>query len=328
MKKILIAVAFNERPTNDTLDANRCKDSIAAALSSGGYIPETLRVSKKDFENGASEIIQRVNSSEVLCVFNLFEGFSDNPGKEIDFVRILEQNKIIFTGNSSDTLKKCLNKEQTKKILVEANVPTPKWVDASAIDLSSEVNLKYPLFIKPCCQDASVGIDETSLVYNKEELVESIDRKKSDFPKGLMVSEFIGGNEYNVGFLGDGGYEVLGISAIDYSKYKNLPHYLTYSAKWEEKSEEFKKIIPDPAYVLPPQKKDIIIETATKAARALGCKSYFRVDMRETEEQIYVIDINPNPDINADSGYIHQAQHRGYKYQEIIEKIVSLALLK
>jgi D-alanine-D-alanine ligase len=165
-------------------------------------------------------------------------------------------------------------------------------------------------------------------VRNKEELLSSLDKKKNEFPRGLMISEFIGGNEYNVGFLSNGKYEVLGISVIDYSKYKNLPHYLTYSAKWEEKSEEFKKIIPDPTYVLAADKKDRIIEIATLAAKTLGCNSYFRVDMREGNDQIYVIDINPNPDINTDSGYIHQAQHKGYKYEDIIEKIVDLALLK
>jgi D-alanine-D-alanine ligase len=50
--------------------------------------------------------------------------------------------------------------------------------------------------------------------------------------------------------------------------------------------------------------------------------------MRERNRQIYVIDINPNPDINTDSGYIRQAQNYGYEYKNVIKKIVDIALRK
>jgi D-alanine-D-alanine ligase len=326
MKKILIAVAFNEHPTNDTLDAERCRDSVASSLSLWGYKTDTLYIKKDDFKKDASELVQKVNSCGADCIFNLFEGFNDNPGREIDFVKMLEKAGMAFTGNPSEVLEKCLNKELTKKILVDKGVLTPRWLDAKEVDFSSEVNLTFPLFIKPCCQDASVGIDEMSLVYNRQELIESIHKKKNAFPRGLMVSEFVGGNEYNVGFLSNGETEILGISVIDYSKYKNLPHYLSYSAKWEKKSDEYRKIIPDPSYLLDKGLKQKIKNTAIKAAGALGCRSYFRVDMREKNRQIYVIDINPNPDINIDSGYIRQAQNYGYEYKDVIKKIVDIAL--
>jgi hypothetical protein len=38
-------------------------------------------------------------------VFNLFEGFSNNPESEISVVEKLEEREIPFTGNSSKVLK-------------------------------------------------------------------------------------------------------------------------------------------------------------------------------------------------------------------------------
>lgn len=328
MNKILIALAFNPHPTKDTADTVRCKDSVEAALREKGYETDVLYVAKEDFSEKGKKLIDKISTRPEACIFNLFEGFSDDPLKEVDFIKILEQASIPFTGNSSYTLATCLNKHLTKSLLREAGVPTPDWI---FVEKESDIklgNLKFPLFIKPCFQDASVGIDEDSFIKSEDELFDVISRKLKRYPRGLLISEFISGNEYNVGFLGNDAHEAMGISAIDYSKYKHLPHYLSYVGKWDETSEEFKKIIPDPHYPLDEAKKDLIIKTAQRASGLLKCRGYFRVDMREENSRIYVIDANPNPDINTDSGFMKQAATRGYNFSFVVDKIVKLALPK
>ena len=43
-----------------------------------------------------------------------------------------------------------------------------------------------------------------------------IENKLDEFPGGLIVEEFIYGNEYSIGFLGDYPYEHFNISMLDF----------------------------------------------------------------------------------------------------------------
>ena len=48
--------------------------------------------------------------------------------------------------------------------------------------------------------------------------------------------------------------------------------------------------------------------------------------MREHSGRLCVLDINPNPDINNDSGFMKQAYGKGYTYTETVARIVNAAL--
>jgi D-alanine-D-alanine ligase len=51
--------------------------------------------------------------------------------------------------------------------------------------------------------------------------------------------------------------------------------------------------------------------------------------MRVDEEgKLYVIEVNPNPDISPDTGAATQAKAAGMTYTRFVEKIVELALEK
>jgi D-alanine-D-alanine ligase len=48
--------------------------------------------------------------------------------------------------------------------------------------------------------------------------------------------------------------------------------------------------------------------------------------MREKDGELFVLDVNPNPDINRDSGFMRQAYAKGYTYEDVIEKILKSAI--
>ncbi len=320
---ILITLAKENTGRKDISDVLRCKKSICKILSQKKTRPKVLFVKRDDF-NAAQKLKKTILNKKPSCIFNLFEGFSDEPSKEAEFVKILETLEIPFTGNSSFTLNSCLDKAKAKRILKAKGIKVADGVIVKNIKKIKMPEIKFPVFVKPRFEDASVGINRDSLVFNQGKLLSLLKTRLNEFPAGLLVESFLPGKEYSVAFLGNGPYEVLGISTIDYSRYKKLPHFLTYASKWDKMAGEFKKILPYSNARIG-KKLKIIINKAQKAATALGCRGYFRVDLREKNGYVFVIDVNPNPDINCDSGYIKQACKKGYSYAGIIEKIINLA---
>jgi len=104
---------------------------------------------------------------------------------------------------------------------------------------------------------------------------------------------------------------------IDYKKYNDLKPYLSYNAKWNTKTREFKQIIPVVDNQLDGRIKKSIIRLCRRAGQLLGCRGYFRVDLRERDNRLYILDVNPNPDINDDSGFMRQAYSRNYTFGEL-----------
>ncbi|MDD3295816.1 MAG: ATP-grasp domain-containing protein [Candidatus Omnitrophica bacterium] len=323
-KKILIVFTRDEEIKKNIKDTVLAVDEIKKALVAGGFEVEARCLTEEDFKD-VGRLKRKIFVKRPDCIFNLFEGFVDDSSKEIELVRIIESEGLPYTGNGSMALENCLDKAACKKILKEAGVSVPRGI---FINKSGDFNLgdlAPPFFVKPCFEDASYGIDEQCLVYEEKELASVIERALEMFPRGIVVEEFIGGKEYHVGLLGEYPYELLGISTTDYSLYKDFKPFLTYKAKWDRNTPEYRRIMPSLIEPIEGQIENKLHETASFCAKALGCKGYLRVDIREKRGGFFVLDVNPNPDISVESGFIKQAYQKGYDYQKIIVKIVQLA---
>ena len=69
------------------------------------------------------------------------------------------------------------------------------------------------------------------------------------------------------------------------------------------------------------------VDSALKSYTVTGCCGYARVDMRmDASGHIYILEVNPNPDISPDAGASIQAAAAGMSYNEFILKIVQLAM--
>jgi D-alanine-D-alanine ligase len=323
--KILILDAKEERPRLDNEAVLKCVKSVEAALWKAGHTPCSLFVSLEQLSDPAG-LTRTINGIAPECIFNLFEGFSFDAGQEVVMASFLATLGLPFTGNRSVALKACLDKAEVGAVLRTNGVRVPGSVRVSSTGDIDPAQVSYPVFVKPCREDGSFGIDKKSLCHNKEELVASLEAKLAVHVHGVVVEDFIPGREFNASFVGKGPYEMFAASVMDYSLFPELEQFFSYDSKWKKDAPEYKVLVPrvmrreDPDF--PPELEEMCL----KIGGILGLRGYFRVDFREKNGQLYVLDVNPNPDISPDAGLARQALSVGYTYEKMIERIVKEAM--
>jgi D-alanine-D-alanine ligase len=180
-----------------------------------------------------------------------------------------------------------------------------------------------PAIVKPAAEDASVGIEQASVVRTRAQLEARI-AEQSETYEEVIVQEYVDGREFAVGFVGDA---TLPISEIDFTKMPDGAWpILSFAAKWEKGCAEDKGSQPVcPANVDRDLEKRIVA-IAQSAWKAVGGTGYGRVDLRvDRNGEPWVLEVNPNPDISDSAGLSAMAHAKGWSYNELIMRIVDCA---
>jgi D-alanine-D-alanine ligase len=65
-------------------------------------------------------------------------------------------------------------------------------------------------------------------------------------------------------------------------------------------------------------------KTALACWHLFGLKGYARVDSRiDSNENVYIIEINANPCISPDGGFVAATKEAGYSFSEVIQRIIN-----
>jgi D-alanine-D-alanine ligase len=194
--------------------------------------------------------------------------------------------------------------------------------------IGMQEGVSFPLIVKPAHEDASVGIDDSSVVYNLADLRKRVRFIHTEYDQPALAEEYIDGRELNVAILGNNPPAALPISEIDFSGLTEGMHKIvSYEAKWIHGTVAYEGTRGVCPAVLPAPLEARIKETALRAYSLIGCRDYARVDFRLTKDGIpYVLEVNPNPDISDDAGFARSARAQGYTFAEIVGKIVESAL--
>ncbi|MCL5029171.1 MAG: ATP-grasp domain-containing protein [Bacteroidetes bacterium] len=260
-------------------------------------------------------------------IFNFIELFKDNARLEMNVVGLLELLGIPYTGAPPISLANCQNKVLAKRILNTFGIKTPKFALIKKLAGRYNHGLEYPLIVKPAFEDASVGIDNNSIVENFKQLKARIKYVLDNFLQPALVEEYIEGRELNVAVLGDKNPKSLPISEIDFTAMPDhLYNIVSYQAKWDPQHEAYHKTIPSCPAKLDTKIEKKANEIAVKAFHAMGCRDYARVDMRLNEQnELYVLEVNPNPDLTEAAGFMRSAEAAGMSYENTLKKIINLA---
>lgn len=289
------------------------------------YLVERLR--SKDHEvhlvpysENFTEEIKKINPD---LVFNAADAFNDfeEPNK---ILSALESLGIPFTGCNKVVSNLFTYKTKAKKFFKSQGVNTPEFEIVITENYLPSEKLKYPLIIKPVETDASIGIEEDSVVYNKEQLNKKLSQVIPTYKK-VIVEEYIDGREFCVPIIfSNGKVEVFPALEIDFTEhFENKPKILSYKAKWSKNSNAFKNTY-SMAKELEPEVKEKLSSTAEKLFTSLNSSGYATMDVRFSNGRVYVLEVNPNPYLAIECDFIKSAKNLGMTPSDLIEKIVDL----
>jgi len=242
---------------------------------------------------------------------------------------LLELLGIPYTGSDPFALGLALNKFHVKQILRSAGIPTARaFVCYPGQKAVIPRGMRFPMFVKPSRQDASLGINAKSVCRTAEQLQKQIRYIHKAYDQEALVEEFLDGREFNVSVVGDRHPEVLAISEINFEGLpEDEPKIVSYRAKWDEESPMFQFTVPICPADLPKRMENRIKSIAIRSSQCIGCRDYSRVDMRaDSRGNIYVLEVNPNPDISPKAGFARAARAAGFSYTDIILRICEAAM--
>ncbi|MFC1585266.1 methyltransferase domain-containing protein [Fibrobacterota bacterium] len=268
------------------------------------------------------------SGSGINFVFNLCdEGFNNDASMELHVPSLLEMLGIPYTGASPQCLAHCYDKSLVRGIAKEMDIPVPKAFLINPEDISYiELQLDFPVIVKPNFGDSSFGITHKSVCHNLEALENVIIQVRSQFGynKPILVEAFLPGKDISVGIIGNPpeSYQVLPIIEEDYSALPSgLPKICGYEAKWLPDS-PYWNIKSVPAS-LPEKTEGFLVASCIKLFQRLGCRDYARFDWRlDLNETPRLLEANPNPGWCWDGHLAKMAKLEGISYVQMLNEIL------
>jgi len=297
-------------------------DIVSKNLSQAGYAVRHLGVS-----TDPQVLLDGLRDLRPDVIFNLFEGLPDQGGTEAFVAGLLEWSGVPFTGSPFATLSLARCKHLCKFLFRGVGLPTPEFFVVDDLPIP-ECRLQWPVIVKPAQEDASVGLDQGSVVINQSALNDRVAHLLKNFGPPVLVEEFIPGRELNVSVVEAPEMRILPVSEVQFVQ--DGPDYwpiVTYDAKWRPGSRDYEATPPKYPANVEPKLTERLGKIARKAYQLLGCRDYARCDFRvRPSGQPYLLEVNPNPDFCDLAGLAGSLNSCGISHTQFTVDLVQTAL--
>lgn len=294
------------------LDSPVTVEAIARALVSQGHTVERV--------GGIGSLVRALADGRRWdLVFNIAEGMQ-GLGREAQVPALLDAWGIPYTFSGPELLALTLHKGWTNAVVRAHGVPTADFWIVGDLETVEEVDLPFPLFVKPVAEGSSKGVSAKSLVRSRKELREICAHVLATFRQPALVETYLPGREFTVGLLGSGrAARVLGVMEVLSTEDGDRSAY-TYANKQEWRERVRYAVVGDEKAL---QAADVALE----AWQALGCLDAGRVDVRlDAQGRARFIEVNPLAGLNPESSDLPILCHQiGLEYDMLIAQIVESA---
>jgi D-alanine-D-alanine ligase len=238
---------------------------------------------------------------------------------------LLELLGIPYTGPGVLASALGMDKHIQQRILQAAGIGVPEsllvhepeWRNGrERVMRSLLARFKLPVFTKPPREGSSVGVtlvrDETSIAGGIEEALK--------WDRAVLVEEFLDGIEFSSIVLEEEGE----IRALEVTEITPQSDYFTYDDKYMPgRCRKF-----TPPRNIPPHAVEAIKQEAVRAFRALGFRSYGRIDGFHLKDgRIMITDPNSSSGMAPSSFFFEQAACAGMLPSMILSRLIENALV-
>ena len=247
-------------------------------------------------------------------------------GEDGSFQGLLKCYNLPFVGSDVLSSAIAMDKVFTKKLLLNAHIPTAKFVEVSVLKSSAYYyqkeqildqikELGFPVFVKPANMGSSIGIQKvTDYVVLKKAIEDALKYDK----KGI-VEEAIEGREIEIAVLGNEDPKVSSPGEI-------VPchEFYSYKAKYLDPQGALLKTS---NLNLSDAQVQKIQQMAKEVFLLLECRGMARVDFfLKSSGEILVNEVNTIPGFTSISMYPKLWQVAGLSYSALLDKLIELAL--
>ena len=319
---ILFSPATNSS-SEDQLDSEvqmmEVKEELLSLGMDATTIPLTLNL---------AEALQQIDSIQPDLVFNLVEDVHGH-GRLVHLAQsLLDVTRIPYTGAGANATFFTVNKVLAKDRLLAAGIPTPALFSLNDLKHSAPP-IAGRFIIKSVWEHASIGLGQDSIVdvTSASQLFEKMTALQPRLSGECFAEAYIDGREFNLSILaGPEGPHVLSPAEIIFQNYPpNKFKIVDYAAKWKPASYEYSHT---------PRSFEFAESDATLLEQvksiALACwhlfdlRGYARVDFRvDADGNPFVLEINTNPCISKDAGFIAACERSQITYREVILRILA-----
>lgn len=289
-------------PSNEREVSLRSGKAVYEALLARGCDAILL-----DVKNDICDIISR---SAIDVAFIALHG---RFGEDGTVQRILEDMGMPYTGSGVEASRSALDKIATKDIFKKRGIPTPGYAvfERRDIDAKSDLPTVWPVVVKPQFEGSSIGLS----IAGDEKSFKIAVNKALDYGDKALVEEYINGRELTVGILGDKALPVIEIVTSQ--------GVYDYEAKYKD---------PATRYLVPAPIDEVFAKLAgelgKKSHKALGCRSFSRVDMMlDKEGKIFVLEVNTIPGMTERSLLPKAAGAAGINFGDLCVRLLEDALI-
>jgi D-alanine-D-alanine ligase len=283
-------------------------------------IPDDIKTTPPDLAELArydrEQSIKLAALDDLQAVDVIFLAFHGGAGEDGTIQALLELANKKYTGSGVLASALAMNKAISKKLFEREKIPTPRWTllksKTYSSDLLSDLIQKFPppVIIKPNDQGSTVGL---TLVENEDDYPNAVE-KAFAVSDEVLIEEYIEGRELTVAVLGEVPLPVVEI----------LPKNKLYD--YECKYTEGMCSYQCPAD-LSDEKRNEIQKLGLTAFQILGCRGYARVDFRmDRQGNLFCLEVNTLPGMTKTSLVPKAAKVMGISFEELIERIIKLAV--
>jgi D-alanine-D-alanine ligase len=225
---------------------------------------------------------------------------------------LLETMDIPYSGCGSLCSGMCMDKNVSKKMLRDSNLPTAPWTvvkSVDEIDYDFIEDMGYPVFIKPNSGGSSVA---TFFVKHKDD-VENAVKEGLEVDEFVMIEKYIPGGEFTSFVLNGEVFPTISI--------KSDSEFFDYESKYSLDNGATEEVV-----YLDEDLQKKLNKISEECWKIFNCKAYVRIDVIIDGDNIYVLELNTLPGMTKTSLIPRSAAARGIDYSQLLDKIIEYSL--